>query len=252
LIWVVDGEPCAGSRAPAGLITLLRSLSPRSSGERATASGAVSAGSNPAGSTTQRHKFEHSGNLGRTEARAPDLRRCGRAPELVPDTCPESAADEQVSPAQADWRSRSPGRSVTSGRCTCAYAAVMRRWRTRSAACRNGSGSGRQVEVAHPRSSPPLATGELDMVICRASPPAHVTADRCGGGRHSSRQRCSAYRALWGLDGEGDHAHPDGVRLALLRCQAPSPRATGLSTWRVSLPLPLPNSTSVPSPPMLR
>ena len=40
----------------------------------------------------QRHKSEHSGNPGRAEARAPDLRRCGRAPEPVPDTCPESAA----------------------------------------------------------------------------------------------------------------------------------------------------------------
>ena len=40
-----------GSRVPAGLVALLRSLSPRSSGERATASGAVSAGSNPVGGT---------------------------------------------------------------------------------------------------------------------------------------------------------------------------------------------------------
>jgi hypothetical protein len=39
---------------PTGLVTLLRSLSPRSSGERATASGAVSAGSNPAGGTAQK------------------------------------------------------------------------------------------------------------------------------------------------------------------------------------------------------
>ena len=39
--------------------------------------------------------------------------------------------------------------------------------------------------------------------------------------------------------------------LALLH-QAPPPRETRLSTWSVSLPLPFPNSTSVPSPPMLR
>jgi hypothetical protein len=99
--------------------------------------------------TAQRHKFEHSDNLGGAEARASGLRRCGRAPELVPDMCPESAADEQVSPAQADWRSRSPDRSVTSGRCSCAYAARLRPPR-RSARVRRRIGvigrSGRRLE----------------------------------------------------------------------------------------------------------
>src|SRR6516164_6384150 len=33
--------------------------------------------------------------------------------------------------------------------------------------------------------------------------------------------------------------------------QVPPLRATRLSTWRVSLPLPFPNSTNVPSPPAL-
>src|SRR6516162_6506393 len=42
----------------------------------ATLSGAVSAGSNPAGGTVQRHKFEHLDNLVRIKARAPDLRQC--------------------------------------------------------------------------------------------------------------------------------------------------------------------------------
>jgi hypothetical protein len=40
--------------------------------------------------TVQRHKFEHHDNLARTEARAPDLRRCSGIPDLVTGTRPES------------------------------------------------------------------------------------------------------------------------------------------------------------------
>ena len=56
----------------------------------ATDSGAVSAGSNPAGGTGQRHKFEHLNNLVLTKDRVPDLRRCSDLPGLAPDTCPEN------------------------------------------------------------------------------------------------------------------------------------------------------------------
>jgi hypothetical protein len=45
----------------------------------ATLSGAVSAGSNPAGGTGQRHKFEHLDNLGRAKARASHAMTCGNA-----------------------------------------------------------------------------------------------------------------------------------------------------------------------------
>jgi len=40
-----------------------------------------------------------------------------------------------------------------------------------------------------------------------------------------------------------------GHQQAPLRCQAFPPRATRLSRWRVTFPLPFPNSTVVPSPP---
>ena len=63
------------ARAP-GLVTLLRSLSPRSSGERATASGAVSAGSNPAGGTGQRHNSNTQTILSRSGANSVT---CGNA-----------------------------------------------------------------------------------------------------------------------------------------------------------------------------
>ena len=82
-----------------GLIALLRSLSPRSSGERATASGAVSAGSNPVGGTAQRHKFEHSNNLGPTRA---EPVTCGNADasRTFPPAHPRKQDLSRGSPAQ--------------------------------------------------------------------------------------------------------------------------------------------------------
>jgi len=56
----------------------------------ATPSGAVSAGSNPAGGTAQTHKFEHSDNLGPTGRQPCDLRQCSALPDLAPDMRPES------------------------------------------------------------------------------------------------------------------------------------------------------------------
>jgi hypothetical protein len=67
---------------------LLRSLSPRSSGERATASGAVSAGSNPAGGTGYRHKFEHPNNLDASQPRVCDLRLRNGAVMFAPVRSP--------------------------------------------------------------------------------------------------------------------------------------------------------------------
>jgi len=67
---------------------------------RATPSGAVSAGSNPAGGAAQRHKFEHSDNLGRSGARPVT---CGNV-ELSQIWCPIRARIPppypRVSPAQ--------------------------------------------------------------------------------------------------------------------------------------------------------
>jgi hypothetical protein len=57
---------------------------------RETASGAVSAGSNPAGGTGQSNKFEHSDNLGPLGHQACDLRQCSALPDLAPDTRPGS------------------------------------------------------------------------------------------------------------------------------------------------------------------
>jgi len=54
----------------------------------ATLSGAVSAGSNPAGGAAQRHKFELSDNLAATLPRACDLRRRGSVSDLPPDPRP--------------------------------------------------------------------------------------------------------------------------------------------------------------------
>src|SRR6516164_7345929 len=78
-----------GLAAPPGLVTLLRSLSPRSSGERATASGAVSAGSNPAGGTAQRYKFEYPDNLDSTQSRVCDLRLRNGAVMFAPHALPK-------------------------------------------------------------------------------------------------------------------------------------------------------------------
>ena len=118
-----------GLAAPPGLVALLRSLSPRSSGERATASGAVSAGSNPAGGTVQRHKFEHSDNLESTGRQACDLRQRGAVPDLVcPIRAPTPPPDPRVPLLNGSSHSRSPHRSVTADRCSwhlcCSYAAT--------------------------------------------------------------------------------------------------------------------------------
>ena len=78
-----------GLAAPPGLVALLRSLSPRSSGERATASGAVSAGSNPAGGTGQRHKFEHPDNLDASQPWVCDLRLRNGAVMFAPRALPQ-------------------------------------------------------------------------------------------------------------------------------------------------------------------
>jgi hypothetical protein len=50
------------------------------------------------------------------------------------------------------------------------------------------------------------------------------------------------------VDVQGQPSH-EAMRCC---CQAHPPRATRLSTWSVSFPWTAPNSTSVPSPPMLR
>jgi hypothetical protein len=54
----------------------------------ATDSGAVSAGSNPAGGTGQRHKFEHSDNLDLPGFQRGDLRKRGTVPDLSPEPPP--------------------------------------------------------------------------------------------------------------------------------------------------------------------
>jgi hypothetical protein len=115
----------ARSRRP-GLVTLLRSLSPRSSGERATASGAVSAGSNPVGGTGQRHKFEHSDNLQRLPCQRCDLRKRGRVPDLAPYTCPTAKGRTGELPAQQHHTLTVSGPKT--GRCSCADTATKRRW----------------------------------------------------------------------------------------------------------------------------
>jgi hypothetical protein len=66
----------------------------------ATDSGAVSAGSNPAGGIGQRHKFEHSGNLERLQCQRCDLRKRGRVPDLAPYTCPTAKGRTGELPAQ--------------------------------------------------------------------------------------------------------------------------------------------------------
>ena len=59
---------------------------------RETDSGAVSAGSNPAGGTAQRHKFELSNNLESAGRQPCDLRKRGPVSDLVSNTCPDSTA----------------------------------------------------------------------------------------------------------------------------------------------------------------
>jgi hypothetical protein len=100
-------------------------LSPRSSGERATASGAVSAGSNPAGGTGQRHKFEHFDNLERLRCQRCDLRKRGRVQTLRPIRAPQRRPDWRIASSAA---SHAHGLWAETGRCSCADTATERRW----------------------------------------------------------------------------------------------------------------------------
>jgi hypothetical protein len=78
----------------------LRARLGKSERYRETDSGAVSAGSNPAGGTTQRHEFEHSNNLEPVRGQACDLRQCSALRGLAPDTRPESTHRPGKGPAQ--------------------------------------------------------------------------------------------------------------------------------------------------------
>jgi hypothetical protein len=90
----------------------------RSEPYRETDSGAVITGSNPAGGTGQRHKFEHSNNLERLQCQRCDLRKRGRVPDLAPYTCPTAKGLTGELPAQqhhtltVSW--------PKTGRCSCA------------------------------------------------------------------------------------------------------------------------------------
>jgi hypothetical protein len=84
-------------RARAGLP---RARFRRSELYRETDSGAVSAGSNPAGGTAQRHKFELSDNLGPIECQACDLRKRRRVRGLGPRSAPGTRTPAEESPAQ--------------------------------------------------------------------------------------------------------------------------------------------------------
>jgi hypothetical protein len=92
----------------------------------ATLSGAVSAGSNPAGGTGQRHKFEHSDNLERLRCQRCDLRKRGRVPDLAPYTCPTAEGRTGELPAHQHHTHTVSGKKT--GRCSCANTATKRRW----------------------------------------------------------------------------------------------------------------------------
>jgi hypothetical protein len=97
----------------------------------ATLSGAVSAGSNPAGGTVQRHKFEHLDNLGRAKARASHAMTCGNARpllDLAPGTRPESRhrpGKGACSAALGDNGRQAV--AVAAGRCSSHYPQQQRR-----------------------------------------------------------------------------------------------------------------------------
>jgi len=89
-------------------------------------SGAVSAGSNPAGGTGQNHKLEHSDNLERLQCQRCDLRKRGHVPDLAPYTCPTANGRTGELPAQQHHTLTVPGPKT--GRCSCADTATKRRW----------------------------------------------------------------------------------------------------------------------------
>ena len=155
---------------------MLRSLSPRSSGERATASGAVSAGSNPAGGTGQRHKFEHSANSPLAWLRACDLQQPRAVPDRTPDTCPD--------PLQMNKSLLLRPTGIHGLRAVRSHQAVDPAPKLRLC---GGSGHdppsagmghtpGRQVELAPSAFCATSATGELGIVVCRTSHPARESA----------------------------------------------------------------------------
>src|SRR5262249_16639489 len=90
-----------------------------------TDSGAVSAGSNPAGGTAQMYKFEHSDNLGPTRRQPRDLRQCSAVPALAPDT--RRKADTSLEGAWSAVLSDNGPQVValTADRCSSQYPSLV-------------------------------------------------------------------------------------------------------------------------------
>ena len=86
----------------------------------ATASGAVSAGSNPAGGTAQRHKFEHSDNLGPVRCRACDLHKRRRVLYLAPGPPPTQHPSRTKPSSAGNHNNGHEAVALPGGRCSSA------------------------------------------------------------------------------------------------------------------------------------
>ena len=130
------------------------------------------------------------------------------------------------------WLSQHPEQA---SRFTAAMASLTGGFKGAAIAALPLDGTGTIIDVGG-------ADGTMLAAILAAHPHMHGDFSR----RWSSRAG-----AMLEAGRQGRHRRRYACCLALLH-QAPPPRGTRLSTWSVSLPLPFPNSTSVPSPPMLR
>jgi hypothetical protein len=119
LLCSADVSPPAAPRTPSGRQCLrpIRARASRSGARlrwpgacTATLSGAVSVGSNPTGGTGQRHKFEHSDNLGLTQPQACDLRQRRDVPDLAPESPPEAEPSRGKPQLTGQPCGRPPGR----------------------------------------------------------------------------------------------------------------------------------------------
>jgi hypothetical protein len=127
LLCPADVSPPAAPRRPSGMQCLrpIRARASRSGARlrrpgacTAILSGAVCAGSNPAGGTGQRHKSEHSDNPGPTGRQACDLRKRGRVRHLAPDPPGQRAARRQTCCSAAFSDNGRQAVAVTADRCS--------------------------------------------------------------------------------------------------------------------------------------
>jgi hypothetical protein len=188
----------------------------------------VSAGSNPAGGTGQRHKFEHSDNLRAARPRACDLPKRRRVPDLAPGPPPQAGPQPRKPSSAAKPNDGHQAVAPPAGRCSppsirssTAAAATARQYPGRLPSPpdrREGPWAGVSHSVTsgpHPHAPDPFRRGCQKTPLLRADVPVCPAAP-CGRADRGVLARMGRLR--WRIRGSSGQphraAHRCGARLS--------------------------------------